>query len=493
MANAWFETPRPVAKRLAVTGTLELVSPARTGGTDSLDLTDRPLLRDHKGMPFLPGTTLAGLLRSYLNDLTGGGNKGSGETALLFGCRWGKDDEEQSPLIVDDAFLDPEQNGESEIRDNVRINPGTGVAQKGMKFDGELLPKGTRFQIGFELLLPEDNSKESELISLLVTVLKGLEKKKISIGGRTRRGLGRCKAAAWKYRIFDLSNKEGMLAWIGAGGGVSAGWPDVPEAPLNKSIAELANVLSVSAIRADKEVRDMTISIKAVCPASFLTRAYGYSPDGADAESLHRLKKVGSSQKEPVISGESLAGALRHRALKIAATLQGNPENTKVRNLVDNLFGRDMSKEVKEPSASRVWTRESVLEGPKTLRHTRISIDSWRGSAMKHMLIEEDALFASNVELKWHIEKPEEHEIGLMLCLVKDLFTGDLPLGGETGIGRGIFYGISASIAIPSQSGEKHVVSLEGDGKGGLKVAEGSTETQDYFNALREYLKGQEK
>ena len=39
-----------------------------------------------------------------------------------------------------------------------------------------------------------------------------------------------------------------------------------------------------------------------------------------------------------------------------------------------------------------------------------------------------------------------EAEAGLMLLVLKDLWTGDLAIGGEKGIGRGVFNGVSASI-----------------------------------------------
>jgi hypothetical protein len=44
------------------------------------------------------------------------------------------------------------------------------------------------------------------------------------------------------------------------------------------------------------------------------------------------------------------------------------------------------------------------------------------------------------------LQKPEKHEIGLLLLLLKDLWTGDLPIGGESSIGRGRLQGIDAKI-----------------------------------------------
>jgi hypothetical protein len=44
------------------------------------------------------------------------------------------------------------------------------------------------------------------------------------------------------------------------------------------------------------------------------------------------------------------------------------------------------------------------------------------------------------------IQQPTDAEIGLLLLLLKDLWTGDLPLGGEISVGRGRLQGIIARL-----------------------------------------------
>jgi hypothetical protein len=43
--------------------------------------------------------------------------------------------------------------------------------------------------------------------------------------------------------------------------------------------------------------------------------------------------------------------------------------------------------------------------------------------------------------MRLELRNPEEGEIGLLLLLVKDLLTGDLPVGGTASVGRGVFTG----------------------------------------------------
>ena len=45
-----------------------------------------------------------------------------------------------------------------------------------------------------------------------------------------------------------------------------------------------------------------------------------------------------------------------------------------------------------------------------------------------------------------HLRQPEDAEIGLLLLLLKDLWTGDLTVGSESSVGRGRLQGISATL-----------------------------------------------
>ena len=44
------------------------------------------------------------------------------------------------------------------------------------------------------------------------------------------------------------------------------------------------------------------------------------------------------------------------------------------------------------------------------------------------------------------LRQPKPHEVGLLLLLLKDLWTGDLPIGGESGVGRGRLAGLRAEV-----------------------------------------------
>jgi CRISPR/Cas system CSM-associated protein Csm3 (group 7 of RAMP superfamily) len=80
---------------------------------------------------------------------------------------------------------------------------------------------------------------------------------------------------------------------------------------------------------------------------------------------------------------------------------------------------------------------------------SRIKIDRFTGGAYPTALFSEQPVFAKDdTELTLYLEllSPKDYEIGLLLLLLKDLWTGDLPLGGEISVGRGRLRGRSATL-----------------------------------------------
>lgn len=144
---------RKIARRLVVTGTLRLLTPAHLGNGDAEAITDMPLLLDRTSKParpFLAGTSIAGGLRGYLLAYEQGfgfaeairrkaDSLPTTAAELLFGGVKGDEYGEQSPLIVDDAYGDL-HGAPFEIRDGVKIDYRTRTADDKKKYDLELLP-----------------------------------------------------------------------------------------------------------------------------------------------------------------------------------------------------------------------------------------------------------------------------------------------------------------------------------------------------------------
>ncbi len=422
---------RHIIERIIVKGTLVLDTPTCLGSGDADSDTDLVLLRDSiEDKALLMGSSIAGALRNYLREYQNGSE--NTEKSQLFGGQRSDEEGEQSPLIVSDALSI--EHIKVELRDGVKINSTTRTAEHGAKYDLELLEAGTKFDLCFELLI--ENHRE-QLVRELAIALQGLECGEIHIGMKKRRGFGRCHVEKWQVWQFDLQKFDERLAWL-----TFEHWSIglLPNYPTHDSIA---TALNISINEEDKRDR-LTIQAIFTLASPLLIRSGQASTD--KAPDVVHLKSKRDGELKPVLSGTSLAGVLRHRAERIVNTLGKNI------NIIDEIFGSDISKDKsKKAKASRLVVDESVITETTDLVQNRIAIDRFTGGALHGALFEEQPIFGSDqTELKLRLElrEPDNHEIGLLLLLIKDLWTGDLPVGGTSSIGRGRLQGKEAKITL---------------------------------------------
>ena len=479
---------RKVTHRLYISGDLVLLAPAHFGSGQVRGgaLTDMSLLLDEEEQrPLIPGATIAGALRSYLRSrLYGymgaepvrepkdsplarlfGPTRTSGETESRF----------QSQLIVDDAL----GQGTTTLRDGVRIDPRTRTAYSdksgGAKFDVELLEPGTTFQLNFEVLLTE-KMDAAHVLPALVTALEGLEKGDIRLGLRKRRGYGRCKVKGWHIRSFDLRNPKELCAWLES--------PTV--APIDDQAREPIDALLQIFQLSDGPLPDdhrSYFDIRArfsLQGSSMLIRSgFGEADTGPDMVHLHSVDENGA--RVPVIPGTSWAGVLRHRALRIVNTIKGEAENEQA--IVEKMFGSMPKDTQKVGTASRLVVDETRIHNGQSLYQTRVRIDRFTGGALETALFEQAPLYGkadTGVDFHVRLLDPQPHEKGLLMLLLKDLWTQDLPVGGEASVGRGRLTGIEAAI---SGGNDVNIALKQNDNGLGLTPEEQKT-LQGYVDAL---------
>ncbi len=95
---------------------------------------------------------------------------------------------------------------------------------------------------------------------------------------------------------------------------------------------------------------------------------------------------------------------------------------------------------------------EAVTDTFARVQH-RIRIDRFTGGVQQGALFDEMPEWprqpgAGRYRINLRLADPPPHEIDLLLLLFKDLWTGDLALGGEAGIGRGRLRGISGGLEV---------------------------------------------
>lgn len=414
MAEFWSaERSRRIVKRLVVTCDLVLQTPAHFGNGDSDEQTDMPLLVDPADgrSPLLTGASQAGALRAYLKAREGG--KGTHEV-LLFGGAKQDDQGEQSPLIIDDSrgsFVGMEK------RHGVRINAQSRTAEHDALYDLHLWEAGTRFPLHMELVIRE-KVDEFKLKTALATALEGLNDGSIRLGMRKRRGFGEVTIKNLSVQEYDLSSSKGLMDWLKG----EAGAPIT----LGASLPDQRNLWILSA--------DFMVD------GSLLIRAgEGQDDTGPDMVHLHSKR---NNDPKPILSGTSLTGALRARAYKIVNTLKSKEAAEAV---VNGLFGQ---MDGKTKLASRLTIDECEITGAVVTKlvQNRVSIDRFTGGARDSALFSQQPAWGGQVQITIRLIDSEEHEKGLLLLLLKDLWTGDLPLGGESSVGRGRLKGIQAEI-----------------------------------------------
>ncbi|GBC77430.1 hypothetical protein HRbin08_00908 [bacterium HR08] len=476
-------TSRRIIARIVIEGDLVLQTPAHFSNGDTDELTDMPLLVDPRDgkTPLLMGASIAGALRSYLREREHGYKQSadrSSASVLLFGSLKGDDEGEQSPLIVEDALGKPGTFG-VEMRDGVGIDPKSRTARQDRLFDVQLWQAGTTFPLRFELLIREGDDAEA-LKRALATALTGFNDGSITLGARKRRGYGRVSAAGWRVKTYDLTRAEDLLDWLEHGDEPLTNVTPVPDIKTALGVADL--------IEDRREFFSITATF--LLDGSLLIRS-GSGQDDRGPDMVHLHARQADGTRKPVLSGTSLAGVLRARALKIAHTLDARGQ---AQGLIDGMFGKEMQTGV-QPEASRIVVTETVVQNARTdLVQYRVSIDRFTGGARETALFCEQPAFGGNgttLTVDIRLINPEDHEIGMLLLLLKDLWTGDLPLGGESSVGRGRLRGERAKLTL-QRDGASRTWEISTSGQG-LSIVGDRNELERFVAALNRHLKEVEK
>jgi CRISPR/Cas system CSM-associated protein Csm3 (group 7 of RAMP superfamily) len=476
---------RNLTHRIVITGVLTLLSPARFGGGSQSDLlTDMPVLRDSKeGVPLIPGASIAGAMRAYCREWETGYRKPvTNDSELRFQRLFGQIFEEktrgeissesrESFLIVEDARAETLR---TEFRPGVKIDPKTRMVKQeekgGQLFDMELLEAGTAFKIRMVLLLPADKARQKELKEALAVALTGFERGEIGLGARKSRGFGACVVDQWHVESINLSKPKELIGWLK---GNHADEKETDETIQPKQPAEKLLAVKLP----EDQRRRFELHARFRLKTTLLIGSGGVDPDAPDI--VHITSQRNGSQM-PVLPGTSVAGAVRARALRIARIL----DSSHAESLIEQIFGTEIAKQQAkrgDVKASRIVFHESEVKGMNDLVQTRIKIDRFTGGAFPGALFQQQPVFGgknSLITLDIQLKEPQPEDIGLLLLILKDLWTGDLPLGGEASIGRGRLSGIGADLDFhspsPNESGhweirssgwenEKEVLEIKGD------------------------------
>lgn len=430
---------RVIIERIIVKGVLILDTPTCLGNGEADGPTDLMLLRDSiTSKALLTGASLAGALRNYLHEYQFGYSQDEKIDSLstsLFGAMRKDDDGEQSPLIIHDSISSNIPT--VELRDGVKIDIKTGTAEKSAKYDLELLAAGTEFPLTFELLIEEKQDK-NHLLEGLKIILQGLENSEINLGIKKSRGFGRCYVDKWQVWQFNLKDSQQRLAWLAFD---RDDWQNNYHRDNVLTEGKTKDIFPNINIKDNRQFLHIKATFKLI--SSLLIRSGQFSTD-TSPDVLH----LSNSKNESVLPGTSFTGVLRHRAEKIVNTV-GIPKS-----FVDDIFGIVEENKSDATKSSRLSVKETVIEKSTPLVQNRIAIDRFTGGTLHGALFDEQPIYGGDetvvtldlVLRQFNNANQNNAEIGLLLLLIKDLWTSDLAIGGESSIGRGRLQGIKAEI-----------------------------------------------
>lgn len=434
---------------------IETKAPLNIGSGSKGIKSDSLVLRDINGLPLIPGTTIAGLLRHTL---------GQEEDKYMGSQQMG------SPLIITEAkMLDsdgtvldgiiPQEKLNSEFLVNFRQLPirqhakigHRGATTKGGKFDEEVVLKGTRFCFEMEMLSDkDDNAKFKELLDTL-------NSDTFRIGSGSRSGFGEIEVvdSQCQYKKINLDNPEQRKWYLKKSSSLSEEWQGAETIELKKPSATGWTTY--------------TVKLK---PIDFMLFGSGFGNDKADMSFVRESfvdwrngnAQVKNREQVILIPASSVKGALSHRLAFHYNRIKGVYADTLVagekiddfvgknNEAVKAVFGsegeKDADGKMQNKLRGNVLMSDILQEAPvypKVLNH--VSIDRFTGGAIDGALYNEETLYAKghSFELKLLVNNSAFDNKDVKTAFEKtleDLCSGMLPLGGGVNRGNGCFEGI---------------------------------------------------
>ena len=121
---------------------------------------------------------------------------------------------------------------------------------------------------------------------------------------------------------------------------------------------------------------------------------------------------------------------------------------------------------------SHLMVHEAYIPSSQVRLHkqTRNRIDRLTGGTIEGALFSEAPIwrnkdFSAPVHFKWRVKKCQDREAGLLFLVMRDLWMGNVPIGGGAAIGRGVLQGQRCHLRFKQWD-----IVLEGDGEHALSI-----------------------
>lgn len=422
--------------RVEIRCTLEFSSPLHVGTGERLSIeSDAPVLRDAQGRPWLPGSSIRGVLRDWCEreaPLLGVGDE---EVARMFGAAAADAKrlnvhERQGRLRVYDLELSGD--AAAQVRDRVRVDARSGAAAERGKYDHEV----AGVQSGVLSMVYEGWHGDHELV-LLQSAVQALRQGLLSFGAKGSGGLGFCEATAAEWTAEDRTSSVDLSKYLrsritGLAGHQMSAVPE-PQYVITRDPAPRA----WSWMRIDFDIQFEGPMLVAALHSG--------KSDDTRAARVDATYQIGLSGR-PLLAGSSLRGAMRSQARRI-----GHLTGDRGWESFRTLFGPepDESEEVNdddEPASKfrgLLSVKEGTLEGTAhTVLLNHVAIDRLTGFAADRKLFSSLALasptFRCGLLLRWCAGDPTHRRaVRLLMFTLRDLANGTISIGSRSTRGYG--------------------------------------------------------
>jgi len=316
---------RPISGKVLVEATLTAVTPLSVGGAGAGGDVDLALAVDGRGRLYVPGSSLAGPIRAWIESSL---DKGGPLAEALFGYQEG-DKGHASWLFVEDAPVTLPTGLVQEIRHGIQIGRATGTAREKFFFTRAILPRGSTLELKLELDLPvgdvtsQNGSNKYSALDFEMAVrlfLEDLKENGMRLGAAKTRGLGRLQLQNEKHlgiSRFDFAGSPGgLIGWL------RNGQADVKLEDLGDRHAASGTRKSPVARCGDCDYLEIEIEWQPLSPVMVKS---GF--DGIYVDTLPLVSGI-DGMVAPVIPGSSLKGVFRSHAARIVRTVAANPAMT---------------------------------------------------------------------------------------------------------------------------------------------------------------------
>jgi len=442
------------------------------------DLVDDVLLAaTPAGLPYIPATALAGVLRHAWHE-----QEGAAAAEDLFGAKASKDADLQAgqasrfecshahihdarnrvvsdllaEVSLDDPILGPLVNQLPVKRQRVRINAQGAAADTG-HFDRSVVPSGHRFSV--ELRIWSESTEVAQQAKKQLQAL--LYSPALRVGGLTRSGLGQLSVQQCAHRHIDLRNPKDLAFYLDRPTqlddikGLQVQKPPASSEPNTPWATLKLNLQAEGALRVGQGYTAYTEHGKTKLPHAL--------PYTEVAVQWPAEKGLAQLQPRIVIPGTSIKGAVAHRlafhdrrlrgawasAEAVKNALKDHPQATPG---LAQWLGRIKISDTDTDAASQAGGlifEDIVIAPPSTKQvghRTHNSIDRFTGGVRDGLLFTEEYLFRVSLPTRLHLtlaacRRTDAHAWDALRLTLSDLVSGRLAIGADSAGGLGYLQG----------------------------------------------------